>query len=186
MGRSHSSRQSGNSRGNPRRKGAGGSGDQSDAAGRNGGRGFRLPGSGLWASDAFPSLVICGLLLLAVGLVFGQTAGFNFVNYDDNEGVYDNPLVTGELTSQNLLAVFTGRHLESWAPLTCLSHMLVWHLFGHTAAVHHVDQRPITRRFGGPAALGSLAHDRPPVAERARGRRLRSASTSRGISSLGH
>ena len=99
---------------------------------------FACLGGGLWASQGIFLLVICGLLLLAVGLVFGQTAGFNFVNYDDNESVYDNPLVTGELTPPKLLAVFTGRHLESWSPLTCLSHMLVWHLFGHTAAVHHV------------------------------------------------
>ena len=28
--------------------------------------------------------------------------------------------------------------MESWGPLTCLSHMLVWHLFGHGAAAHHL------------------------------------------------
>ena len=37
---------------------------------------------------------VCGLVLLAVGLVFGQTAGFGFVNYDDEGGVYENRLVT--------------------------------------------------------------------------------------------
>ena len=77
------------------------------------------------------ALAVCGLLLLGVGLVFGQTAGFGFVNYDDNAGVYDNRLVTGELTLRGVLAVFTQRHVESWAPLTCLSHILVWHLLGH-------------------------------------------------------
>ena len=39
-------------------------------------------------------LAVCGLLLLAVGLVFGQTAGFGFVNYDDGVGIYENRLVT--------------------------------------------------------------------------------------------
>ena len=47
---------------------------------------------------AFVWLPSAGLLLLAVGLVFGQTAGFGFVNYDDGEGVYENRLVTGDLT----------------------------------------------------------------------------------------
>ena len=106
--------------------------------GSSGGRGFRLPGSRLWTSNRVSRLAVCGLLLLAVGLVFGQTAGFGFVNYDDDAGVYENRLVTGELTLRSVLAVFTERHVESWAPLTCLSHMLVWHLFGHGAAVHHL------------------------------------------------
>ena len=33
---------------------------------------------------------ICGLLLLAVVVVFGQTAGHDFVNFDDDEYVFEN------------------------------------------------------------------------------------------------
>ncbi len=112
--------------------------DRSAAARRNGGRDSGLPGSRWWTSHRVCALAVCGLLLLGVGLVFGQTAGFGFVNYDDNAGVYDNRLVIGDLTLRGVWAVFTERHPESWAPLTCLSHILVWHLFGHGAAVHHV------------------------------------------------
>ena len=125
MGRRHSSRR-------PRPD------DRSAAARRNGGRDSGLPGSRWWTSHRVCALAVCGLLLLGVGLVFGQTAGFGFVNYDDNAGVYDNRLVTGELTLRGVLAVFTQRHVESWAPLTCLSHILVWHLLGHGAAAHHL------------------------------------------------
>ena len=78
------------------------------------------------------------LLLFAVGLVYRQTAGFEFVNYDDNIRVYNNRLVTGEPSLQTLWAVFTDRRVESWAPLTSFSHMLVWQFFGHEAAVHHL------------------------------------------------
>ena len=42
------------------------------------------------------------------------------------------------LTLRSVWAVFAERHLESWCPLTCVSHMLVWHLLGHGAAIHHV------------------------------------------------
>ena len=35
-------------------------------------------------------LAVCGLLLLAVVAVFGQTAGYDFVNFDDDEYVYEN------------------------------------------------------------------------------------------------
>jgi tetratricopeptide (TPR) repeat protein len=77
-------------------------------------------------------------LLLAVELVFGQTAGFGFVNDDDSAGIYENRLVTGDLTWRGVLATFTERHIESWCPLTCVSHILVWHCLGHGAAAHHV------------------------------------------------
>jgi Flp pilus assembly protein TadD len=97
-----------------------------------------LPDSGSCISDRISLLVVCGLLLLAVGLVFGQTAGFDFVNYDDNAGVYENRLVTGKLSLQSLLGAFTDRHVESTVPLTYISHMLVWRLLGHEAAVHHL------------------------------------------------
>ena len=35
-------------------------------------------------------LAVCGLLLLAVFAVFGQTVDHDFVNYDDNAYVYEN------------------------------------------------------------------------------------------------
>ena len=84
------------------------------------------------------SLALYALLLAAVGLVFLQTAAFDFINYDDHSGVCDNPRVTRPLTLGGIKAAFTERHVESWAPLTCVSHMLVWHLLGPDASVHHL------------------------------------------------
>jgi protein O-mannosyl-transferase len=89
-------------------------------------------------TDRLVSLLVCGLLLAAVALVFAQAARFEFVNFDDDGGVYENRLVTKELTLKSVLSIFTERHFESWAPLTCLSHMLAWHLLGHGPAVHHI------------------------------------------------
>ena len=92
----------------------------------------------LWTSNGVGLLAVSGLLLAAVGLVFGQTAGFDFVNYDDDHSVYENRLVTGDVTPRSLLAVLTQPHFESWAPLTCLSHIVVWHLLGPSATFHHL------------------------------------------------
>ena len=50
------------------------------------------------ARRRYPVPAVCGLLLLAVGLVFGQTVGYEFVNYDDHEYVYENPQVSRGLT----------------------------------------------------------------------------------------
>ena len=87
-----------------------------------------------WNSDRIRRAAVCGLLLAAVGLVFGQTAGFGFVNYDDNVDVYENRAVTGDLGPRCLLDATTG----SWTSLTRLSHIFVWHFLGHGAAAHHL------------------------------------------------
>ena len=138
MDRKHSGRRPRDSRNDPRRERAAGPEDRADAPRRSGAGACRVPGNRSWASERVRLPAVGGLLLLAVGLVFGQTAGFGFVNYDDDAGVYQNRLVTGELSLRTVLVVFTQRHLESWAPLTCLSHMLVWHFLGHGTAVHHL------------------------------------------------
>ena len=39
--------------------------------------------------NPYTVLAICGLLLLAIGLVFGQTVRHDFVNYDDPTYVYE-------------------------------------------------------------------------------------------------
>ena len=64
---------------------------------------------------------VCGLLLLAVGLVFGQTIGHRFVNLDNIECVRENPLVNHGLTLSGVKWAFTHSHANIWAPLTWLS-----------------------------------------------------------------
>ena len=81
---------------------------------------------------------IAALLVLAVGLAFGQTIGFQFVNFDDDVGVYENPLVTRGFTWRGIAAVFSQRHVESWCPLTCVSHILDWQLYRDWAGGHHL------------------------------------------------
>ena len=52
---------------------------------------------------------VCGLLLLAVVLVFGQTVFYDFVNIDDPMYVPDNPIVTRGVTAHGIYLAFTGR-----------------------------------------------------------------------------
>ncbi len=81
---------------------------------------------------------ICGLLLLAVGLVFGQTVHHDFCNLDDTGNVYLNPHVTGGLTVEAVKWAFTERYMGVWLPVTWISHMLDWQLYGHSAGGHHL------------------------------------------------
>ena len=86
----------------------------------------------------WPTLGICGLLLLAIALVFCQTVGFEFVNWDDNDGIFENPRITGGLKLAAVTGMFTQRHIESWCPLTSVSHLLTWCAFGGWAGGHHL------------------------------------------------
>ena len=81
---------------------------------------------------------ICCLLLLAVALVFGQTARYDFVNLDDDECVFQNPHVTQGLTWQAVGWAFTNRLVGNWDPLTWISHLADWQLYGPNAGGHHL------------------------------------------------
>src|SRR5262249_29788259 len=65
-------------------------------------------------------------------------AQHQFVNFDDPEYVYDNPRVTAGLTADGVVWAFTATHSANWHPLTWLSHMLDWQVFGRNAGRHHL------------------------------------------------
>ncbi len=81
---------------------------------------------------------VCVLLVVAVGLVFGQTLWHEFVDYDDDAYVYANPQVVQGLTPAGLVWAFTYSEIGHWHPLTWLSHMLDCQLWGLNAGGHHL------------------------------------------------
>src|SRR5207245_9992730 len=83
------------------------------------------------------ALYLCLLLVAITWLVFGQTIGHDFVNFDDHVYVYDNPLISRGLTVDGLVGAFSHSHARNWHPLTTISHMLDCQLFGLNAGGHH-------------------------------------------------
>ncbi|MEZ5426003.1 MAG: tetratricopeptide repeat protein [Pyrinomonadaceae bacterium] len=81
-------------------------------------------------------IVFAGLTLL-VAAVFWQTVGFEFINFDDNVYIYQNPPVAGGLTRENIHWALTAVHSANWHPLTWISHQLDATLFGLNAGSHH-------------------------------------------------
>ena len=84
-----------------------------------------------------PTLAICGLLLLAVVAVYGQTAWFDFLNYDDGTYVADNAAIRQGVSWKGIAWSFTAFDGANWHPVTWLSHMLDCQLFGLRAGWHH-------------------------------------------------
>jgi tetratricopeptide (TPR) repeat protein len=85
----------------------------------------------------FAAFVVCGFLLLAVGLVFGRTINHEFVEYDDNEYIYENPHITQGSIAEKIGWAFQGGYANNWHPLTWLSHILDYELYGLQAGGHH-------------------------------------------------
>ena len=80
---------------------------------------------------------VCIFLAVLVWVVFGQTLGHDFVNYDDPRYVYENTKITSGLSIAGIGWAFTHIHSENWHPLTTISHMLDCQLYGLKAGWHH-------------------------------------------------
>ena len=89
------------------------------------------------ARQRYLVLAVCGLLVLAVGLVFGQTVRHEFVNLDDTMYVYENPQVSRGLTAEGICWAFTDTS-GNWHPLTWLSLMGDCQFYGLNAGGHHL------------------------------------------------
>src|SRR5258708_1841416 len=90
------------------------------------------------AGEAMHVRLVCIFLALATLFVFRQSGGFGFINYDDGTNVAHNPVVTHGLTAGGIAWAFTHSQIGHWVPVTTLSHMLGWQLFGANAGGHHL------------------------------------------------
>lgn len=90
-------------------------------------------------TDAAPRSVtlVCITLFVGTLLLFGRAASFEFVNIDDVDYVVDNVAIQRGIDGQSLWWAFTSVHSSNWHPLTWISHMVDWQLFGAWPGGHH-------------------------------------------------
>ncbi|NTV73392.1 MAG: tetratricopeptide repeat protein [Holophaga sp.] len=77
-------------------------------------------------------------LLALVWVVFGQVRGFEFLNFDDPLYVAGNLHTAKGLTWANLGWALTTGAAANWHPLTWLSHMADFSMFGPDPGMHHL------------------------------------------------
>jgi Flp pilus assembly protein TadD len=84
-------------------------------------------------------LLACFVLLLVSSAVYWQVSHFDFINFDDDLYVADNPHVQSGLTKENLSWSFNFQENSKfyWHPLTWISHMLDVELYGMDPGRHH-------------------------------------------------
>jgi tetratricopeptide (TPR) repeat protein len=79
------------------------------------------------------------LVLMAVCvLIYHPTSRFDFVRFDDQAYIYENPMVRRGLTLDGLRWAFTTTAVSNWHPLTWMAHMLDVELFGLRPGAHHL------------------------------------------------
>jgi hypothetical protein len=77
-------------------------------------------------------------LVLGTLAIYWPVRHYGFVDYDDNDYVFNNPAVRAGLSGWGLVWAFVDQHAGNWHPLTWLSHMLDCQLFGLKAGAHHL------------------------------------------------
>jgi tetratricopeptide (TPR) repeat protein len=81
---------------------------------------------------------VCIFLAAVIWVVFGQTLRYDFVNYDDNPYVHENPVVQKGLTWEGFRWALTYGNIGHWHPLTWVSHMLDCQFYGLNPGGHHL------------------------------------------------
>jgi len=84
-------------------------------------------------------LIILFLIIVCI-FAFGRIAGNDFVNFDDNKYITANYHVKSGLNPATITWAFTSVVAGNWHPLTMLSHLLDWSIFGaHPAGSHLIN-----------------------------------------------
>jgi tetratricopeptide (TPR) repeat protein len=88
-------------------------------------------------SDRWTVVGVCLFLATIIWVVFGQTLGHDFVNYDDNVYVFENVKVMGGLSFKGIAWAFTHFDCNFYHPLTMISLMLDCQFHGLHAGGYH-------------------------------------------------
>ncbi len=94
-------------------------------------------GSAAGARD-LRSIGVCLVLVMLVAVVYAQLGSHQFIHFDDDEYIYNNPHVATGLSAANVAWAMTAYHSNNWHPLTWISHMVDVQLFGLNPGPHHL------------------------------------------------
>jgi hypothetical protein len=75
-------------------------------------------------------IIICTFLIVATFYIYSQVQDHKFINFDDDLYITNNLNVQAGLTSESVIWAFTTFATGNWLPLTWLSYMLDYQLYG--------------------------------------------------------
>ena len=82
-------------------------------------------------------VLIAALVAIVTFIIFLPALKNEFVNWDDDEYVYENPFIRS-LDARLFKSAFLGFRAANWHPLTWISHAVDYALWGLNSAGHHL------------------------------------------------
>lgn len=83
------------------------------------------------------TLLLCIILFLITLIIFRPCTNNRFLVYDDSDYVTENTHVKQGFTAQSVAWAFESGEQANWHPLTWLSHILDYQLYGLKPEGHH-------------------------------------------------
>jgi tetratricopeptide (TPR) repeat protein len=81
---------------------------------------------------------VCVVLAVVTVVAFRGVRNNEFLTYDDMDYVAQNLHVLQGVNMQSIAWAFTTFHCSNWHPLTWISHMVDWSIYGNNPAGHHM------------------------------------------------
>jgi Tfp pilus assembly protein PilF len=83
-------------------------------------------------------VTVCIVLAVVTFLAFQGVRNSDFVDFDDHGYVLENRHVQQGLNAQSIEWAFTTFEVSNWHPLTWISHMVDWSIYGNNPSGHHI------------------------------------------------
>ena len=83
-------------------------------------------------------VVICIFLVIATFTVYSQVQSHEFLNFDDRGYITENENIKSGLNRESVIWAFTSSYFANWHPITWLSHILDYQLYGSNPKGHHL------------------------------------------------
>lgn len=80
---------------------------------------------------------ICIFLAIMVLITYFRAFNFDFISLDDSAAVVENPYIKNGLNLKSLLWAFSTTYYDYWHPLTWITHIIDWQIYGSNAGGHH-------------------------------------------------
>jgi len=78
------------------------------------------------------------LIIVSSLIAFGRIASNDFINFDDQGYITENHYIKSGVNRESIQWAFQNAVMDNWIPLSLISHMVDWSLFGKNAAGHHL------------------------------------------------
>jgi tetratricopeptide (TPR) repeat protein len=83
-------------------------------------------------------LLISAALVVATVIAYEPLRHNDFVFYDDKTYITENPYIADGFTFNSVIWAFISTYAANWHPMTWLSHMLDYELYGFAPLGHHI------------------------------------------------